>query len=305
MSDSIRAYFKDIEKIPLLSAEEEIDLANRIKLGDNKAKERMIKSNLRLVINFAKRYRNFDIPLMDLIEEGNMGLMKAVIKFNPKRGYRFSTYASWWIRQYINRALANQGKIIRLPVYMVENILKYKKVSEDLTYKLGRKPMQAEIAKKMKVPVAKLNRIDTIVTKIISLEAPIGENQTGQVGDLIEDKTAQAADHQLAEFMAREKIEELLSKMKPRERQIIELRYGLIDDRKYTLEEAAKKFGLTRERVRQIEEATLKKLKKIITKEEKDSSQSVIASPERSEGRSNLPEARRLLRRPASRDSSQ
>jgi len=269
MSDSIKSYFKDIKKIPLLSAEEEIDLANRIKTGDNKAKEKMIKSNLRLVINFAKRYRNFDIPLMDLIEEGNMGLMKAVTKFNPKKGYRFSTYASWWIRQYINRALANQGKIIRLPVYMVENILKYKKVSEDLTYKLGRKPMQSEIAKKMKVPVIKLNQIDTIVTKITSLEAPIGENQTGQVGDLIEDETAQAADHQLAEFMAKEKIEELLSKMKPRERQIIELRYGLIDDRKYTLEEAAKKYGLTRERVRQIEEATLKKLKKIIIKEEK------------------------------------
>jgi RNA polymerase primary sigma factor len=269
MNDSVKAYFKDIKKIPLLSAEEEIDLANRIKLGDNKAKDMMIKSNLRLVINFAKRYRNFDIPLMDLIEEGNMGLMKAVTKFNPKRGYRFSTYASWWIRQYINRALANQGKIIRLPVYMVENILRYKKTSEDLTYKLGRKPSQAEIARKMKVPVAKLNQIDTIVTKITSLEAPIGENQTGQVGDLIEDETAQSADHQLAEFMAKEKIEELLSKMKPRERQIIELRYGLVDDRKYTLEEAAKKYGLTRERVRQIEEATLKKLKKIIIKEEK------------------------------------
>lgn len=269
MNDSLKTYFKDIKKIPLLSAEEEIDLSNRIKSGDNKAKEKMIKSNLRLVINFAKRYRNFDIPLMDLIEEGNMGLMKAVIKFNPKRGYRFSTYASWWIRQYINRALANQGKIIRLPVYMVENILRYKKVSEELAYKLGRKPSQPEIAKKMKVTVEKLNEIDSIVTKITSLEAPIGENQTGQLGDLIEDETASSADQQLAGFMAREKIDELLSKMKPREREIIELRYGLKDDRKRTLQEAAKKFGLTRERVRQIEEATLKKLKKIVSKEEK------------------------------------
>jgi len=269
MADSIKNYFKDIKKIPLLTAEEEIELANRIKQGDQKAKEKMIKSNLRLVINFAKRYRNFDIPLMDLIEEGNMGLMKAVIKFNPKRGYRFSTYASWWIRQYINRALANQGKIIRLPVYMVENILRYKKVTEELTYKLGMKPSQAEIARKMKMTVKKLDEINSIVTKITSLEAPIGEDQTGQVGDLIEDENAVAADHQLAGFMAKEKIEELLSKMNPREREIIELRYGLKDDRKYTLEEAAKKFGLTRERVRQIEEATLNKLKKIITKEEK------------------------------------
>lgn len=269
MNDSLKTYFKDIKMIPLLSAEEEISLAYRIKAGDHKAKEKMIKSNLRLVINFAKRYRNFDIPLMDLIEEGNMGLMKAVAKFNPKKGYRFSTYASWWIRQYINRALANQGKIIRLPVYMVENILKYKKAADELTYKSGRKPTQAEIAKKMRVPVKKLNDINNIVTKIISLEAPIGEDQTGQVADLIEDESAESSDHKLEEFMAREKIEDLLSKMKPREREIIELRFGLKNDTKYTLEEIAVKFKLTRERVRQIEEATLKKLKKIITKEEK------------------------------------
>ena len=173
------------------------------------------------------------------------------------------------IRQYINRALANQGKIIRLPVYMVENILRYKKTTEELIYKLGRKPSQAEIAKKMKVPVKKLNDINNIVTKITSLEAPIGEDKTGHVGDLIEDESAESADQKLEEFMAREKIEELLSKMKPREREIIELRFGLKNDRKYTLEETANKFKLTRERVRQIEEATLQKLNKILTKEER------------------------------------
>ena len=267
MSDPLKIYFKDIKKIPLLAAADEIDLANRIKQGDNKAKEKMIKSNLRLVINFAKRYRNFDIPLMDLIEEGNMGLMKAVSKFNPKKGYRFSTYASWWIRQYISRALANQGKIIRLPVYMVENILRYKKAVDELTYKFGRKPSRAEISKKMKVPIKKLDEISSIVTKIISLEAPIGEDGSGQVSDLIQDESAQSADQQITDFMAREKIEDLLSKMNLRERKIIEFRFGLIGGRKYTLEEVAAKFRLTKERVRQIEEAALKKLKKIAAKE--------------------------------------
>jgi len=269
MSDAIKIYFKDIKKIPLLSAEDEIELANRIRCGDQKAKDKMIRSNLRLVINFAKRYRNFDIPLMDLIEEGNMGLMKAVLKFNPKKGYRFSTYASWWIRQYINRALANQGKIIRLPVYMVEKILKYKKTTDELAYKLGRKPLKSEIAKKMKVTVGKLQEIDSVITKITSLEAPIGENQTGQMGDLIEDESAVSADSQLSDFMAKEKIDELLSKMSSREREIIELRFGLKNDDKYTLEYIAKKFKLTRERVRQIEESALKKLKKIVKKEER------------------------------------
>lgn len=269
MTDPLKIYLKDIKKIPLLTHEEEIQLANRIKQGDRQAKEKMIKANLRLVINFAKRYRHFGIPFMDLIEEGNMGLMKAVGKFNPKRGFRFSTYASWWIRQYINRALANQGKIVRLPVYMVEKILKYKKVSDDLAYKLGRKPTQVEIAKKMRTSVKKLNEINTLATKITSLEAPIGESQTAQLGDLIEDENAVLPDQKLSEFMAREKIDDLLSKMKPRERQIIELRYGLNDDAKHTLEETAKKFGLTRERVRQIEAAALKKLRKIIRKEER------------------------------------
>lgn len=288
-SNPLKTYLKDIKNIPLLTAAEEIELANRIKQGDRQAKDKMIKSNLRLVINFAKRYKNFNMPFMDLIEEGNMGLMKAVIKFNPKKGFRFSTYASWWIRQYINRALANQGKVVRMPVYMVETILRYKKVSDELTYKLSRKPAQAEIAKKMKTTVKKLRQIDRIVTKIISLEAPIGENQAGQVADLIEDETAASPDQQLSEFMAREKVRELLSKMKDREKEILQLRYGLADDRLrediarkleindeelenkniFTLEEIARFMGITRERVRQIEEATLQKLKKVVVKEEK------------------------------------
>ena len=268
MSSPLKIYLKDIKKIPLLTAEDEIRLANRIRQGDRQAKEEMIKANLRLVINFAKRYKYFGTPFMDLIEEGNMGLMKAVGKFNPKKGFRFSTYASWWIRQYINRALANQGKVVRLPVYMVETILKYKKVTDELTYKLGRKPGQDEIEKKMKISVKKLNQIDSIATKITSLEAPIGEDQAGQVRDLIEDEAAVSPDQHLSEFMAHEKVQELLSKMKPREKKILELRYGLNENLKHTLEEAARKFGLTRERVRQIEDATLKKLRKIIIKED-------------------------------------
>jgi RNA polymerase primary sigma factor len=269
VSNPLKLYIKDIKKIPLLTPEEEVDLANRIKQGDRLAKDKMIRANLRLVINFAKRYRHFGIPFMDLIEEGNIGLMKAVVKFNPKKGFRFSTYASWWIRQYINRALANQGKIVRLPVYMVEAILKYKKATEDLTYKLGRRPTHAEIARKTKISVDRLNQIDSIATKITSLEAPIGEDQTGQVGDLIEDETAILPDQQLSEFMAREKIDELLMRMKPREKEILELRYGLKDKTKRTLEQTARLFGITRERVRQIEELALKKLRKIVLKEEK------------------------------------
>lgn len=269
MTDPLKAYFKDIKKIPLLTSEEEIDLATRIRHGDRQAKEKMIKSNLRLVINFAKRYRNFGIPLMDLIEEGNMGLMKAVTKFNPKKGYRFSTYASWWIRQYINRALANQGKIIRLPVYMVETILRYKKTTEELAYKLGRRPTQREISERIKMPVKKLDEISNVVTKITSLEAPVGEGNAMQVKDLIEDETAVPADSGVSEFFVREKLGELLSKMKPREKEILELRYGLRDGAKHTLEKTARRFGLTRERVRQIEAAALKKLRKIAAKEEK------------------------------------
>jgi RNA polymerase primary sigma factor len=290
MSNPLKLYLKDIKKIPLLTADEEIELANRIKQGDHKAKDKMIKANLRLVINFAKRYRHFGIPFMDLIEEGNMGLIKAVAKFNPKKGFRFSTYASWWVRQYINRALANQGKIVRLPVYMVEIILRYKKVSEDLAYRMGRKPTQIEIAKKMKIRVDKLNKIDSLATRITSLEAPIGEDHTGQLGDLIEDDAAISPDKKLSEFMAAEKIKELLSKLgKDREKEILQLRYGLRDEdleqrlRKklrlsideikdkssFTLEEIAKFLGITKERVRQIEEMALQKLKKIMIKEEK------------------------------------
>jgi len=269
MTDTLKIYFKDIKKIPLLKPQEEIELANRIKQGDHKAKDKMIKANLRLVINFAKKYKNFGIPFMDLIEEGNMGLMKAVMKFNPKKGFRFSTYASWWIRQYINRALANQGKIVRLPVYMVETILRYKKVTDELAYKLGRKPTNTEIAKKMKLSVKKINEIESVITKVTSLETPIGENQTGQIGDLIEDMTAVAPDQSMTEVMLHEKVEELLSQMRPREKEIIELRYGLKDNTKHTLEEVAQKFSLTRERVRQIEDAVLHKLRKIIKKEEK------------------------------------
>ncbi len=269
MADTTKTYFKDIKNIPLLTSAEEVELANRVRRGDRHAKDKMIKANLRLVINFAKRYRHLGIPLMDLIEEGNMGLIKAVSKFNPKKGFRFSTYASWWIRQYILRALANQGKIVRLPVYMVENILRQKKAAEGLAYKLQRKPTTLEVAKKLNMTQKKVEEIENFITSIMSLEAPIGEERLITVADVIEDESAVSAQTQLSEFLAREKMYELLNRMTPRERRILELRYGLKGQDNLTLQATAKIFKLTRERIRQIEKAALKKLKKMAQKEEK------------------------------------
>jgi len=266
MAESIKLYLKDIKDVPLLTAEEELALAKRVVAGEEAARTKMIKSNLRLVINIAKRYRHFGVPLVDLIEEGNLGLIKAVSKFNPEKGFRFSTYASWWIRQYVNRGLANQGKIIRIPVYLVESIIKYKKCLEELAQKHKRRPRPSEIAKLMKVPTHKVRLISTLVTKVASLETPVGEDDAGQFIDLIEDEAASAPDDQIYEFLRNERIEALLEKMKHRDAQVLQLRYGLKDGRRRTLAEVAKHFGITRERVRQIEKGALKKLKRGIEK---------------------------------------
>jgi len=266
MAESIKLYLKDIKDVPLLTAEEELALARRVTAGDAKAREKMIRSNLRLVINIAKRYRHFGVPLIDLIEEGNLGLIKAVSKFNPEKGFRFSTYASWWIRQYVNRGLANQGKIIRIPVYLVESIIKYKKCLEELAQKHKRRPRPSEIAKLMKVPTHKVRLISTLVTKVASLETPVGEDDAGQFIDLIEDEAASAPDDEIYAFLRNERISALLEKMKHRDAQILQLRYGLKDGRRRTLAEVATHFGITRERVRQIEQNALKKLKRGIEK---------------------------------------
>ncbi|HDP16265.1 MAG TPA: sigma-70 family RNA polymerase sigma factor [Candidatus Omnitrophica bacterium] len=262
--DSIKLYLKAIKDIPLLTAEEEKSLARKIKRGDAKARRKMIQSNLRLVINIAKRYSKLGVPMMDLIEEGNLGLIKGVKKYNPYKGYRFSTYAAWWIKQYITRAIANQGKTIRIPVYMTEIINRWKRVTEQLTQKYGRKPKSKEIAKKMRLSVRRVREISEIATKISSLDAPIGDDGTGQFMDLIQDETSASPMDNVTDVLRRERVDKLLDRMNDREKKILDLRFGLSDGTRHTLGETAKFFNITRERVRQIESAALEKLRTYI-----------------------------------------
>ena len=268
--DSIRLYLKDIKKLPLLTAEEEIFLANRIKKGDNKARARMIQSNLRLVINIAKKYSHLGVSMMDLIEEGNLGLMKAVEKFNPKKGYRFSTYAAWWIRQYISRAIANQGKTVRMPVYIIELLMRFKKVTEHLTNSIKRKPRLNEIAKRMKLPMKRVKQLSKMVSGVSSLNAPVGEEGSTEFMDLIEDESLVTAVDELSNFLNQERINGLLEKMSKREQKILSLRFGLKDGTPHTLRDTAKHFGITRERVRQIEFAAMRKMREIMVQQDKE-----------------------------------
>ncbi|MBL7070594.1 MAG: sigma-70 family RNA polymerase sigma factor [Candidatus Omnitrophica bacterium] len=262
--DAIKLYLKDIKNIPLLTAKEELELANKIKKGSKAARAKMIRSNLRLVINIAKRYSYLGVPMMDLIEEGNLGLMKAVEKYNPKRGYRFSTYAAWWIRQYITRAIANQGKTIRVPVYMVETAMRFKKVSEQLLMELKRKASLREVAKRMRLSMKKMRQLNKMAAKISSLNAPIGSEGTAEFMDLIEDENVSTSADELMEFFKKEHVEELLERMSPREKKILTLRFGLKDGIPRTLGSTAKRFGITRERVRQIENAAMRKLREYL-----------------------------------------
>ena len=259
--DGIKLYLRAIKDIPLLTAEQEKSLARKIRRGDAKARKKMIQSNLRLVINIAKRYSKLGVPMMDLIEEGNLGLIKAVKKFNPYKGYRFSTYAAWWIKQYITRAIANQGKTIRIPVYMTEIINRWKRVTEQLTQKYGRKPKIKEISKKMRTSMKKVREISEVATKISSLDAPIGDDGTGQFMDLIEDESSSSPMDNVTDTLRRERIDNLLDLMNDREKKILDLRFGLSEGTTHTLGETAKQFGITRERVRQIESAALDKLR--------------------------------------------
>ncbi len=268
--DSIRLYLKDIKKIPLLTPDEEVSLAIKIKRGDKKARAKMIQSNLRLVINIAKRYSNLGVSMMDLIEEGNMGLMKAVEKFNHRKGYRFSTYGAWWIRQYISRAIANQGKTVRMPVYIIELLMRFKKVTEHLTNSYKRKPRSSEIAKRMKIPIKRVKQLNKMVSGISSLNAPIGDEGTTEFLDLIEDENMTSAVDELSNFLTQERIKGLLAKMSTREQKILTLRFGLKDGIPHTLRDTAKNFGITRERVRQIESAAMKKMKEFIDAQEKE-----------------------------------
>ena len=268
--DAIRLYLKDIKKLQLLTAEEELDLARRIKKGDRAARAKMIQSNLRLVINIAKKYSHLGVSMLDLIEEGNLGLMKAVEKFNPKKGYRFSTYAAWWIRQYISRAIANQGKTVRMPVYIIELLMRFKKATDHLSAILKRKPRLNEIAKKLRLPMKRARQLNKMATGISSLNAPIGDEGSTEFLDLIEDESLVSAVDGLSNFLMQERIKDLLDRMSKRERKILNLRFGLKDGVPHTLRDTAKHFNITRERVRQIENAAMKKMREFILKQEKE-----------------------------------
>jgi len=259
--DNIRLYLKDIKHLPLLSQPEELAIAKKIKRGDKHARQKMIQSNLRLVINIAKKYSYLGVPMLDLIEEGNLGLMKAVEKYNHKKGYRFSTYAAWWIKQYITRAIANQGKTVRIPVYVIELLMRLKKVTGQLSHKHKRKPRIGEIAKRMKIPLKRARQLSKMANTVSSLNAPVDESGSTEFMDLIEDEKMSQEISELSNFLLHERIKDLLFKMSPRERKIVSLRFGLKDGVKHTLRETALHFGITRERVRQIESVAMRKLR--------------------------------------------
>ncbi|MBI5416130.1 MAG: RNA polymerase sigma factor RpoD/SigA [Candidatus Omnitrophica bacterium] len=267
MTDPIKAYLKDVRPIPLLTAQEEIDLSKRVQKGDKEARDKMIRANLRLVISIAKRYVNLGVPLSDLIEEGNIGLMKGVEKFDPRKGYRFSTYAAWWIKQGVSRAIIDQGKMIRVPVYMNEEIFKYKKVVEKLTHRLNRRPQPAETAKRMKLTVERVRTLENAIARMSSLDAPIGGDGEGQVIDVIEDENVASPASDLENFFNKERAAGFLDMLDERERRIIKMRYGLDSGEGRTLAQIAGELGVSRERVRQIEVATLKKIRVLIKQE--------------------------------------
>ncbi|MBI1977603.1 MAG: RNA polymerase sigma factor RpoD/SigA [Candidatus Omnitrophica bacterium] len=269
----MRIYLNQIENIQLLTPEEEISLSKAICLNHSDAKqarERMIRSNLRLVISIARRYSNLGLPFSDLVEEGNIGLMRAVDKFNYKKGYRFSTYASWWIKQAIMRALSNQGKTIRVPVYMFDTISKWRKVRDSLVQQLSRIPTPKEIADAMGVPVEKVKEIERIVSQPGSLNAPVSLDSSAEMMDLIKDESSASPVQNAEDLFEGERVDQLLNYVDERERQVLVLRFGLKGGEPRTLEDTAKQFGVTRERIRQIELAAIKKIRNILKlKEEK------------------------------------
>ncbi|KKP69525.1 RNA polymerase sigma factor RpoD [candidate division CPR3 bacterium GWF2_35_18] len=260
-TDPVRMYLSEIGKIKLLTFEEEVSLAKRIEKGDGKAKAKLIAANLRLVVSIAKKYVGRGLSLLDLIQEGNMGLMKAVEKFEWKRGFKFSTYATWWIRQAITRAIADQARTIRIPVHMVEVINRFIRASRRLSQTLGREPKPAEVAKEIGIDVAKAREIIKVSQEPTSLEASVGEEEDSRLGEFIADDLIMAPDETASQELLKGHVRDILDSLTPRERKVLELRFGLEDDRQRTLEEVGKEFGVTRERIRQIEAKALKKLK--------------------------------------------
>ena len=261
IDDPVRMYLKEIGKVPLLSSEEEIELANRIEAGDQYAKKKLAEANLRLVVSIAKRYVGRGMLFLDLIQEGNLGLIKAVEKFDYRKGFKFSTYATWWIRQAITRAIADQARTIRIPVHMVETINKLIRVQRQLLQELGRDPFPEEISKVMDLPVEKVREIQKIAQEPVSLETPIGEEEDSHLGDFIPDDEAPAPAEAAAFTMLKEQLINVLDTLTPREEKVLRLRFGLDDGRARTLEEVGREFNVTRERIRQIEAKALRKLR--------------------------------------------
>ena len=261
INDPVRMYLKEIGRIPLLTPAEELALSDRINNDDEEAKRILAESNLRLVVSIAKRYVGRGLLFLDLIQEGNIGLMKAVDKFDSNRGYKFSTYATWWIRQAITRALADQARTIRVPVHMVETINKMVRVQRQLTLELNREPSEEEIAKKMNVSIDKVREVIKISQDPVSLETPIGEEDDSHLGDFIKDESSLSPEEYTENEILKEEIDEVLQSLQPREQEVLRLRFGLKDGTCHTLEEVGKKFNVTRERIRQIEAKALRKLR--------------------------------------------
>ena len=261
VDDPVRMYLKEIGKVPLLTADEEMDLAQRMEQGDEEAKKRLCEANLRLVVSIAKRYVGRGMLFLDLIQEGNLGLIKAVDKFDWRKGFKFSTYATWWIRQSITRSIADQARTIRLPVHMVETINKQIRVTRQLLQELGRDPTPEEIAAEMEIPVEKVREISKIAQEPVSLETPIGEEEDSHLGDFIPDEDVPSPADAAAFSMLKEQLDEVLSTLTDREQEVLRLRFGLDDGRQRTLEEVGQMFKVTRERIRQIEAKALRKLR--------------------------------------------
>lgn len=261
IEDPVRMYLKEIGKVPLLSAEREIELAKRMEEGDEDAKKELAEANLRLVVSIAKRYVGSGMLFLDLIQEGNLGLIKAVEKFDYHKGYKFSTYATWWIRQAITRAIADQARTIRIPVHMVETINKLIRVSRQLLQELGREPLPEEIAKELDMPVDRVREILKISQEPVSLETPIGEEEDSHLGDFIQDDNVPVPAEAAAQTLLKEQLDEVLDTLTEREQKVLRLRFGMNDGRARTLEEVGKEFDVTRERIRQIEAKALRKLR--------------------------------------------
>ena len=261
VDDPVRMYLKEIGKIPLLSQEEELEIARRMAEGDEKAKQQMTEANLRLVVSIAKRYVGRGMQLLDLVQEGNLGLLKAVDKFDYSKGYKFSTYATWWIRQAITRAIADQARTIRIPVHMVETINRVIRTAHSMVQTLGREPTAQEIAKEMNMEVSKVEEILKIAQEPVSLETPIGEEEDSHLGDFVQDDVTVQPAEAASYTLLREQLEEVLKSLTPREEQVLRMRFGLVDGKAHTLEEVGKEFDVTRERIRQIESKALRKLR--------------------------------------------